>query len=513
MPPTRKEDPLVRYYLTTAIDYVNSRPHLGTAYEKVTADVIARYHRALGRDVHFLMGNDEHSQKVERAARDQGLTPMEWCDRMELQFRQAWDSLDIAPDDFIRTSQERHKTAVRHMVQAIHERGFLYEGTYEGWYCVGCEAFKNEADLVEGKCPDHKTRTPDWLKERNWFFKLSAFRASLLAHYEAHPEFVQPSFRRNELLSLLNQGLEDVSVSRSSVSWGVPFPFDPGAVVYVWFDALINYIAGAGYPDDKEAMARWWPADLHLIGKDITRFHCVIWPAMLMAAGLPLPRTVFGHGFINMGADRMSKSSGVTTDPQTLVSTYGSDAIRYYLCSEASFGQDLTWSEERLKIVINSDLANGLGNLASRVISMIVKYQGGRLGEVPASSAYLDAARLVPARYREAMEDFDLRGALALAMGIVQEGNIHVDRTQPFILAKDPNRAKELEGVLAELCHGLLIAACLLFPFMPKKMGQLYTDLCGEAIDPLAAVLHAPDARLSADRILAKGTGLFPRVE
>lgn len=503
----------MRFYLTTAIDYVNSRPHLGTAYEKVTADVIARYHRACGRQVRFLMGNDEHSLKVERAARDQGLAPLAWCDRMEQVFRQAWSALLVEPDDFIRTTEERHKAAVRRMVEDIHGRGYLYEGAYQGWYCIGCEAFKNAGDLVDGKCPEHPTRTPEWLEERNWFFKLSAFRDPLLEHYSRHPEFVQPASRRNEILSLLESGLEDVSVSRSSVSWGVPFPFDPSAVVYVWFDALINYIAGAGYPDDRDSFDKWWPADLHLIGKDITRFHCVIWPAMLMAAGLSLPRTVFGHGFVNMGGDRMSKSSGIATDPEELARIYGPDAIRYYLCSEAAFGQDLSWSEERLKVVVNTELSNGLGNLASRVISMIVKYRGGDAGTPPAGSAYLQSARHRVAAYREAMDRLDLRTGLQAAMGIVDEGNVHVDRTQPFTLAKDPARARELEEVLSELAHGLLIASRLLFPFMPGKASALHRELTGADADPASAVHTAADALLPAGRVLSRPSPLFPRLE
>ena len=503
----------MRYYLTTAIDYVNSRPHLGTAYEKVTADVIARHRRAAGYDVRFLMGNDEHSLKVESAAQERGLSPQEWCDQMEVAFRQAWDSLDIQPDDFIRTSQERHKTAVRALVEAIHKKGDLYKGSYEGWYCVGCEAFKNEGDLVDGKCPSHLSRDPEWLKEENWFFRLSNYRDALLEHYEKHPEFVQPDHRRNELLSLLREGLQDVSVSRASVSWGVPFPFDQSAVVYVWFDALINYLAGAGYPNDQESLKKWWPANLHLIGKDITRFHCVIWPAMLLSGGLELPRVVFGHGFVNSGTDRMSKDSGLVTDPEALAETYGADAIRYYLCAESAFGQDLTWSEERLKIVVNSDLANGIGNLASRVVSMIARYRDGVVGSPPPESEYLKAAASHCERHGQCMDALDLRGGLQAAMAIVNDGNVHVDRTQPFVMAKDPSRAEELEGVLAELANGLLISSRLLFPFMPSKMQQLHRLLSGESLDAFGALRDVATARLPHDRTVSKGPGLFPKME
>ena len=277
-----------RFFLTTAIDYVNSRPHLGTAYEKIAADVIARYKRLAGYDVRFVMGNDEHSQNVFRKAREAGLDPLAYCDQMETQFREVWGQLNISFDDFIRTTEPRHRRAVETIVRRSFEAGDIYEGEYEGWYCVSCEAFKQEKDLVEGLCPIHQRR-PDWIKERNYFFRLSGYRDRLLAHYAQHPTFIEPESRRNEMLRLVEAGLEDISVSRAGQAWGIPLPFDPSSVVYVWYDALINYIAAIGYGTDQELFETWWPADLHLVGKDITRFHCVIWPAMLMSAGLALP--------------------------------------------------------------------------------------------------------------------------------------------------------------------------------------------------------------------------------
>ena len=296
-----------RFFVTTAIDYVNSRPHLGTAYEKVCADVIARYHRLRGDDTRFLMGNDEHSQNVYRQALEQGLDPVAYCDQMEHEFRRTWRRLDISFDDFIRTTEPRHATGVTALVQRVYDAGDIYEGIYEGWYCVSCEEFKQEKDLVDGHCPLHPTLKPEWISEKNYFFRLSKYQQRLLEHFAAHPEFLEPEIRRNEILRLIEGGLMDLSVSRAGQSWGIPLPFDKTSVVYVWFDALINYASAVGLGSDPELFARWWPASLHVIGKDITRFHAVIWPAMLMSANIALPRQVFGHGFMTLGGQRMSR--------------------------------------------------------------------------------------------------------------------------------------------------------------------------------------------------------------
>ena len=329
-----------RFYLTTAIDYVNSKPHLGTAYEKVAADVIARYQKLRGVDTWFLMGNDEHSQNVYRAAVEQGLDPVAYCDQMEVLFRDTWGKLDVRFDDFIRTTQARHKAGVSELATRIHSTGDIYEGVYEGWYCVGCEAFKQEKDLVDGRCPLHPASEPHWIKEKNYFFRLTKYGQRILDHIAAHPEFIQPEARRNEIVRLLEGGLEDISVSRAGQSWGVPLPFDPQSVVYVWFDALINYISAVGYGTDPATFERRWPADLHVIGKDITRFHTVIWPAMLMSAGVELPRQVFGHGFMTVNGQRMSKSLGTAIDPVEAAERFGPDPLRLYLIKEIPFGGD-----------------------------------------------------------------------------------------------------------------------------------------------------------------------------
>ncbi|RPH55328.1 MAG: methionine--tRNA ligase, partial [Acidobacteria bacterium] len=319
-----------RFYITTAIDYVNSRPHLGTAYEKITADVIARYKRLCGIPTHFLMGNDEYSQNVFRRAKELGLEPLAYCDQMEQTFREVWARLDISYDDFIRTTQPRHRTAVTALIERVRERGDIYDGFYEGWYCESCEAFKQEKDLEDGLCAVHGKK-PEWIKEKNYFFRLSKYQQPLLAFYREHPSFLEPDIRRNEILRLIEGGLEDISISRAGQLWGIPMPFDTGSVVYVWFDALTNYISAVGYGTDEERFRKWWPVDVHVVGKDITRFHGVIWPAMLLSAGLPLPRQVFGHGWVHFKGEKMSKSLGNVVDPLDAVERFGPDPLRLYL--------------------------------------------------------------------------------------------------------------------------------------------------------------------------------------
>lgn len=502
-----------KFYITTAIDYVNSRPHLGTAYEKVTADVIARYRRLLGDRVFFLMGNDEHSLKVEQAARLKGLEPEAYCDQMEVVFTEVWRALDIEFDDFIRTTQPRHKKAVSTLLERIHANGDVYQADYEGWYCTGCEAFKNEGDLVESRCPDHAGLELTWLKEKNHFFRLSKYQDFLIEHYEKEPEFVRPDVRRNELLEVLRGGLRDISISRESANWGVPVPFDPDAVVYVWFDALINYIAGIGWPDDEANFATWWPADLHLVGKDITRFHCIIWPAMMKSAGLPLPRAVFGHGFVNLGKDRMSKSLGTIVDPKVLAERYGADALRYYLCAEATFGRDLEYGEDRLAIRANSDLANGLGNLLSRAISMLVKYRDGRVPAGKTDGVSAQVTRQAIDDYRRAMDALDLKGGADAAMAIVVHANKLVDDEAPWALAKDPAQSERLDRVLYDLLECCRAAGVLLSPFMPKKMAELRAALKLADAERSPAIADANFGGLAAGTMLDKVNPLFPRID
>jgi len=503
----------MRFYLTTAIDYVNSRPHLGTAYEKITADVIARDRRLRGFETRFLMGNDEHSQNVHRKARELGLDPLAYCDRMEQEFRSVWARLDISFDDFVRTTEPRHRAGVTALALKIADAGDIYEGIYEGWYCVSCEAFKQEKDLVDGKCPVHLT-VPEWIKEKNYFFRLSKYRQALVDHFAANPGFLQPDIRRNEILRLLESGLEDISISRAGQAWGIPLPMDPGSVIYVWFDALINYISAAGYGTDQARFDAWWPADLHVVGKDITRFHCVVWPAMLMSAGLALPRCVFGHGWVHFKGQKMSKSLGTVVDPIDAADRLGPDPLRLYLVKEIAYGGDGDFSWERFEERYNVDLANNLGNLVNRLAAMADRYVGGRLTPPRQSAGRLaGVAEAAATRYRAAMDRFALHEGVAAAFSLIDAANEFIAETSPWTIARDPAQRDRLNQVLFEVAEAVRVAAVLLLPTMPGSAAEILRRV-GEttAPDALRFDRHAR-WRVDGDRTIAKAEPMWPRLE
>jgi methionyl-tRNA synthetase len=501
-----------RYFLTTAIDYVNSRPHLGTAYEKVCADVIARYKRLCGFETRFLMGNDEHSQNVYKSAMEQGLDPLAYCDRMEQVFTTTWRRLDVSFDDFIRTTEPRHRAGVTELAKRLYDAGDIYEGVYEGWYCVSCEEFKQEKDLVDGNCPLHPTLTPEWIREKNYFFRLSKYQQPLLDHFAAHPAFLQPDIRRNEILRLIEGGLQDISVSRAGQSWGIPLPWDPTSVVYVWFDALINYASAVGLGRDPEMFEKWWPADLHVIGKDITRFHAVIWPAMLMAANIPVPRQIFGHGFMTINGQRMSKTLGTIIDPIVAAERLGVDPLRLYLVKEVSFGGDGDFSWERYDERYNVDLANNLGNLVSRLTAMAVRYRQGRL--TPAGTPSSELTRLadrVVNDYRVAMDAFMLHEGAAAAYRLIDGTNEFIAATSPWALAKDPASADRLTQVLFDAAEAIRLAAVLLTPIMPSSSAEILRRVgaAGNRLNFDRDGRWRPDG----ERVLVQDGPLWPRKE
>lgn len=513
-----------RFYVTTAIDYVNSAPHLGTAYEKVAADALARYHRLAGHDTWFVMGADEHSQNVERAARREGLDPQAYTDAMAARFKEVWRALDISFDDFIRTTEPRHARAVQEVFTRIQARGDIYRGHYEGWYCVGCESFKVEKDLVDGLCPTHQTK-PEWIREENYFFALSRYREPLLRMYEDNPLFLVPEERKNEIVNVVRSGLEDLSITRTGTTWGIPLPGDPGHMIYVWFDALINYVSAIGFgdgsPEGQALLSRRWPADLHIIGKDITRFHCIVWPAMLMSAGLELPAQVLGHGWVTFKGEKMSKSLGNIVDPLSLAQQVGPDALRYYLLKEVPLDRDGDFTWELFIERYNSELANDLGNLVSRTAAMAGKYFPGRvppwepLGDDGVDGelrAVVDEA--LPA-YRRAFESLAVHDGIAATRRIVRRANQFIEETAPWALARDPARERRLAAVLCALVETIRLAGTLIGPVMPRKSEQILTAIqmppAGRAAN-LDELRWEPEARRPAAP-LARVEALFPRIE
>jgi methionyl-tRNA synthetase len=463
-----------KFYLTTAIDYANGEPHLGHAFEKIGADCVARYHRLRGEQVHFVIGMDEHGQKVAQAAEEAGVSPQAWVDGIGQRFREAWRELTISHDDFIRTTEPRHARAVQELFRRIRDRGHVYQGVYRGYYCVGCEAFKLEKDLDEaGRCPIHPTLEIKWVEEPNFFFRLSSFGPWLLERYAKNPEFVRPRAKLNEIRNVVEEGLQDISVSRARVPWGIPWPDDPDHTVYVWFEALINYLSATGFPE--AGYERLWPADVHIIGPDIVRFHAALWPAMLHAAGLEPPRGVWCHGWVNTQGARFSKSAGVRLTLREAIDRHGPDALRYFLLAEVPWDGDGNFTWDRFDARYTAELADGYGNLVSRVLAMIARY---REGVVPQGSATdLDAvARDAWTRYVTAMDQQLLHEGAAAAIRLVSEANGFIERTAPWALAKAGDTAK-LDHTLAALANCVARVTLMLAPFLPGKSADVWTAL------------------------------------
>ena len=520
----------MRFFITTAIDYPNSRPHIGTAFEKIGADVQARFRRMEGDAVHFLMGNDENTIKVEQAAEKLGLAPKPYVDDMARQFREVWKALEISNDDFIQTSEERHRVGCQKFIQAVYDAGDIDKKAYTGLYCDGCEAFKTEKEIVDGRCPNHPNRELRRVEEENYFFRLSSFADRLLAHYEAHPEFIQPESRRNEIVSLVKSGLLDVAITRKGFTWGIPVPFDADQTIYVWFDALLNYITAIGYGTDPARFEATWPADVHVIGKDITRFHCALWPAMLMSAGLPLPKRVFGHGFVYRKDEgtgevqKISKSLGNVVEPMDIIERFSSEGFRYYFMSQCPFGGDGEFSFERFAEAYNSGLANNLGNLYSRTLSMCVKYFDGKLegSSTIAPTAWLaglDLGEFV-AEVQALIGSFQYNIALQRIWAeVLDAANRYIETTKPFSLAKTDLGATKV--VMVNLAEALRVVAILIKPFLPSTASTFYKAFnfedsrAWDLVSYADALAHpaALELRVTAELVAGKPTPLFPKID
>ncbi|MEX0690570.1 MAG: methionine--tRNA ligase [Gemmatimonadales bacterium] len=503
------------FYLTTAIDYANGEPHLGHAFEKIGADCIARYRRLRGDTVHFLIGMDEHGQTVAQKAAERGLTPQQQVDDIAPRFAAMWARLGISHDQFMRTASPAHHAGVTALLNRIFDKNpdDFYEHEYEGWYCVGCEAFKQPAEITDGRCTLHATRELQHTLERNWFFRLSKYRDRVLAHHERYPTFLAPDTRRNEIMALLNQGLEDISASRSRFTWGVPFPrpLSTGEqqTTYVWFDALPNYLTATGFP--AAGYERRWPAQLHIVGKDITRFHSVIWPAMLLAAELPLPAQVWGHGFVLFKGEKFSKSAGVRLDLDDAVTRHGPDAFRYFLLREIPWDADGGFSWDRFDARYRAELADGWGNLQSRVLAMIVRYLDG---VVPAANPASDLYQMgdqVLAAYRDAMDHLLLHEGAAQVWRLVDRANLYVEERQPWTQAKRGDR-NALQETLGTLAAALARIAALLFPFMPVKATEAWQAL---ALDPaqLPRGWSLATEPTTVGKTVSRPAPLFPKLD
>ncbi len=505
-----------RFYVTTPIYYPSDRLHIGHAYTTTVADSLARWHKFLGKDVFFLTGSDEHGQKIQRTAAERGLTPKAYVDDVVASFKELWQALNVQYDDFIRTSDERHHRAVQEVFQRIYDNGDIYKSQYEGLYCVPCETFWVESKLVEGNCPDCG-RPVELVQEESYFFRMGKYADRLLQHIEDHPEFIQPETRRKEMVNFIKGGLDDLCVTRTTFDWGIPVPIAENHVIYVWFDALTNYLTAAGFPDDRQRLDKWWPADVHLVGKEIMRFHTIIWPIILMALGEKLPKTVFGHGWLLFDSDKMSKSKGNVVDPHALIAELGEDPIRYFLLREISFGQDGNFTKKALVERTNSDLANDLGNLLHRTLSMLGKYHGGAI-PAPGAEETIDRelktlAEETCQRTVELIDDLKINDALAQIWRLVGRANKYVDECAPWSLAKEESTQERLNTVMYNLFEVQRITALLVKSFIPRTGERIWEQL---GIEQTLANTQFSDTAwggLRPGTQTQKGDPIFPRIE
>jgi methionyl-tRNA synthetase len=510
-----------KYYVTTPIYYVNDKPHIGHAYTTILADVLANYHRLLDVPTHFLTGTDEHGQKVQQAADANGITPQEQCDQTVVRFQELWNRLEISHDDFIRTTEPRHKAVVQQILQDLYDRDEIYKAEYEGWYCVGCERFFTEKDLVDGSCPECG-RKVDAIVESNYFFRMSKYQEWLVEYIEQHPDFILPAFRANETLGFLkNKALQDLCISRpkSRLSWGIELPFDSEFVTYVWFDALINYISAIGYGTDEEQFSKWWPSSCQLIGKDILTTHSVYWPTMLKAMGVEMPETIFAHGWWLTGRTKMSKSLGNVVNPMDMIDNYGVDAFRYFLIAEMTLGQDASFTEEAFIKRYNADLANDLGNVANRVLNMISRYCDGRM---PAASRGGFDTTLEDALWKDTVEvagamggmigEMKLDASVASVMALVRKINVYLQERAPWSLAKEEGTEDQVAYCLYTAAECLRVCAALLYPVMPEKMLALRKALGMADARPHLGKLTEFGVLISGSAVSQPGA-LFPRIE